>query len=165
MNVLLKYTKPITKGISNMPKIPKSWMQNASSGGMEYVDRILKQGKYEIDVRKAWTEKASTGTECIVLSIDVKDGMSVAKVYDRLWFTDKAAFKIHNFCKMAGFDELKAESCIGVIGIAEVAIEEANGDYPERNIISNYQSKDVPQKPDADNEAKKSNSDDDDLPF
>ena len=172
MNVRLKYTKPIMKGKSKMPKIPKKWMQNASTGGAEYVDRILKAGKYKIDVRKAWVDKASTGNECIVLSIDVLEGTSVSKIYDRLWFTELAAFKIHNFCKMAGFDDiiktggdLKADRCIGVRGIAEIVIEDATGDYPERNVISNYQSQDTPRKPAAGADSNKSISEDDDLPF
>lgn len=155
-----------------MPKIPKKWMENASSRGAEYVDRILKAGKYKIDIRKAWVDKASTGNECIVLSIDVLDGTSVTKIYDRLWFSEAAAFRIHNFCKMAGFDDiiktggdLKAERCVGVTGIAEIAIEAATSDYPERNIISNYQSQDKPIKAAADSDANDAGETDIDIPF
>jgi len=128
-----------------MPKIPKSWMKKAGADGSNYSDDILNAGKYSFLVTKAWEETASTGNECIALSLDVTVGTTTYKIYDRLWFTEAAAFKIHAFCKAAGLAKiiadggvLSCEDCVNVKGMADVAIEDATSQYPERNVVANY---------------------------
>tara|TARA_R110000824_G_scaffold11593_9_gene50829 strand:+ start:243 stop:695 length:453 start_codon:yes stop_codon:yes gene_type:complete len=134
-----------------MPNVPKQWMDNAVSESNQYANELVAAGKYDFIVSKAWEETASTGTECIVLSLDIKLGTTTYKIYDRLWFTEKAAFKIHAFCKAAGLmsiiesgGSLTAQNCVQVRGVADVAVQDANGDYPERNIIANFLPKQQP---------------------
>jgi hypothetical protein len=100
--------------------------------------------------------------------------MSTKRIYDRLWFTEAAAYKIHGFCKAAGLSaiienggDLTAVNCLHVKGVAEVAVQEANGNYPECNIIARYIEK---ERPPANNSTDASIPppaplQDDDMPF
>lgn len=144
-------------------------MKKAGADGSNYSDDILNAGKYSFIVTKAWEETASTGKECIALSLDVVVGTTTYKIYDRLWFTEAAAFKIHAFCMAAGLTNIVAnggvlsfEDCVNVKGMADVAIEDATSQYPERNVIANYLAID---QPGAVTPADGASTDEPDIPF
>ena len=160
-----------------MPNVPKEWMANAVKESSPFKDEIVAAGKYDFKVSTAWEDVAKSGNppkKCIALSIDIVVGMSTKRIYDRLWFTEAAAYKIHGFCKAAGLSsiienggDLTAVNCLHVKGVAEVAVQEANGNYPECNIIARYIEK---ERPPANNSTDASIPppaplQDDDMPF
>tara|TARA_R110002110_G_scaffold100546_2_gene256171 strand:- start:4750 stop:5211 length:462 start_codon:yes stop_codon:yes gene_type:complete len=153
-----------------MPNVPKEWMANAVKESSPFKDEIVAAGKYDFKVSTAWEDVAKSGNppkKCIALSIDIVVGMSTKRIYDRLWFTEAAAFKIHGFCKAAGLMSiinnggvLSATDCLNVKGVAEVAVQDATDKYPESNIIAKYFPKGGPTSI-----TPPSPADDTDLPF
>lgn len=136
---------------------------------------ILPEGEYEFEVENAEHTISKKGNMMwkLTLRVDPLDGPSV-RVFEHIVEnnTDGSIRKFSAFVKSIGMvgkieDSEQMEDAIGEIGRAKVGIQEAEGPYPEKNVIKWF----LPPKEEKKEEAapKKSKKKpviaDDDLPF
>lgn len=101
-------------------------------------------GEYNFEIIGAENKRFSTGSDGIALKVGVHtDTGAVRFVNDNLVFTDKAMFKVSQFCKCVGLvtqyeaGELDAEDCKGRVGKLRISVE-PEGEYPAKNKVAGY---------------------------
>lgn len=110
-------------------------------------ERLLEIAEYDFSIIKAEDKKSkTTGAEMIALTVGVYTGEGDRQqwVNDFLVFTDKAMFKVSQFCKATGLyglykaGNLSARDCHGRVGRCKVGIEPERDGYPAKNKITSY---------------------------
>lgn len=100
---------------------------------------------YDFEVMGAeLTRSKSSGNEMIALKVGVFTETGACRfVNDNLVFTEKAMFKVSQFCKATGLYErykagnLDAEDCKGRTGKLKLGIE-PEGEFPAKNKVASY---------------------------
>jgi hypothetical protein len=102
-------------------------------------------GEYDFEVAKATAQVSkASGSDMIKLELNVFKGDRQYKVWDYLVQTDKALYKIHQFCASVGLlkkyesGELTALDCEGKTGAVKIGIQPAKGDYEAKNVVKGY---------------------------
>jgi hypothetical protein len=107
---------------------------------------LLQPGVYHYRVLDAIEGIAkSSGNPQIILELRISDDERLVSLTDYLTLTDKAMFKIHDFCLSAGLMDkyndgnLTAQDCIDATGLLEIKIEvDPTGQYPNKNKVKAY---------------------------
>lgn len=128
---------------------------------------ILEPGVYGFEVIKAIDKVSKSGNEMIELILKFYGRGQETIVFDYLVSTDKAAWKIKNFCDATGLTEeykiglLTPQDCIGRSGLAELIIQRDDSKaYPDKNSVKQYI-----EKEDALAKPAPIDFDDDSIPF
>jgi hypothetical protein len=107
-------------------------------------ERLLPDGEYGFEILGAENKRFGTGSEGIALKVGVYLPTGACRfVNDNLVFTDKAMFKVSQFCKCVGLYErykagqLDAEDCKGRTGRCKLATE-PEGEFQAKNKVSSY---------------------------
>jgi hypothetical protein len=105
---------------------------------------VLPAGIYRATVMKAEEQLSKIGNSMIKLTLDVLDSSGqTVKLFDYLVGSEKATWKIQQFCVSAGLDtkfeagELAAIDCEGVEVQAQVVAEET-AEFGTQNRIKKY---------------------------
>ena len=106
---------------------------------------LLEPGDYFFVVKSAEASISSKGNEMITIVLDVSDETRNNTVYDYLVGTEKAYWKIRDFCRAVGLAHLlkeggaiTAEDCSGKKGKCKVTIDPGENGYADRNKIEAY---------------------------
>lgn len=140
-------------------------------------ENLWPEAEYDFEVIKADDKKFNTGSLGIALSIRLYDQDGAMRmVNDNLVFTDRAMFKVSQFCKCVGLYEqykagrLDAADCQQRSGRLKLGIE-PEGEYPAKNKVKTYIVPKEMRKPAQAQAAKvtapalQANSEPDDCPF
>ena len=111
--------------------------------------KLREPGTYPFNVATAEDTQSRAGNDMIKVKLEVfdKDGGSFF-IYDYL--LEAMAFKLRHFAKGTGLlaeyeaGELNAGMMVGKSGGVTLEIEDAQGDYPAKNVVRDYQ---VPVEP------------------
>ena len=123
-----------------MIQIREEWLE------MESTERVIfSPGEYRFKVTKAEPQTSRAGNQMIVLQLLVKDDKTTTTVFDHLVGTEKAFWKVKNFCKSVGISsvlvpdgKLDSADCVDRTGTVLLTIEPAEDGYPEKNVVDNY---------------------------
>ena len=106
---------------------------------------LLEPGNYFFEVKSAEASISSKGNEMITVVLDATDGTKRNTVYDYLVGTEKAYWKIRDFCQAVGLGHLLREGgaitaadCSGKKGKCKVTIDPGENGYADRNTIEAY---------------------------
>lgn len=111
----------------------------------ETSQRILPDGEYDFEVLKAEPQTSQAGNEMLKLMVRVFDGNgNKIQLFDYLVASDKAAWKIAQFCKATGMEskldadgELLADDVKGRTGVCRVVVDD-DDQWGTRNQIGGY---------------------------
>lgn len=123
-----------------MIQIREEWLE------MESNDRVIfSPGEYRFKVTKAEPQTSRAGNEMIALQLLVKDDKTTTTVFDYLIGTEKAFWKVKNFCKSVGISsvlvpdgQLDSADCVDRTGTVQLTIEPEADGYPEKNKVDDY---------------------------
>jgi hypothetical protein len=106
-------------------------------------DRLAKDGDYDFQVLEASDKKSKAGNQMIELKLGIFNGDALRwHVYDYL--VPQMEVKLRHFCDCTGLlavyesGALAAEACRGRAGRCRLIIEEAEGSYPDKNVVKDY---------------------------
>ena len=143
--------------------------------------RLLEKGHYAFEVMDAKDMVSKNGNEMVELKLiiyPINPDLHPRVMKD--WLLEKLAFKLKHFCETVGIlyesGSLTASSCIGKSGMCLIGIvSDKNGNYPDKNSIIDYFSREKLKTNIASSsssssnktEIKQSNNDleNDDIPF
>jgi hypothetical protein len=114
----------------------------------------LPKGVYLAEILEKEDKTFSTGTTGVSLKLSVMNNGKSCWVYDNLFNIVSMSWKTLHFCRAIGNEKLydNFDSDLiptGIDVLVSIDIQEANGNYPARNVISDYLEQDnsVKQSP------------------
>ena len=121
-----------------MPVVKKEWNQDEGNSS-----KMLPEGSYNFEVVTAELSTSASGNEMITVRLKVFDGQgSHVSIFDRLVFVDAAGWKIAQFCKAIGREdlvgaELNVTDCLAAAG--ELYLKQEHSEqYGNRNTVNGY---------------------------
>lgn len=106
-------------------------------------ERLRPDGEYPFTVYSAIEKVSKAGNPMIVVELDVFDPMgNQFSVTDYLM--ESMAFKLRHFCYGIGLSAeydngtLEAAAIVGRSGSLKLSFQEANGNFPPKNVVKDY---------------------------
>ena len=106
-------------------------------------ENLAPEGEYYFKVSRAQDEVSKSGNEMIHLGVAIYQGERERWRVDD-YLLEKLAWKLRSFCAATGLlaryesGQLAAADCLGVGGKCVLRIEEADGDFPAKNVVKKY---------------------------
>lgn len=106
---------------------------------------LLEPGEYDFEVKDATDKTSKAGNEMIALELDILTRSGRWKAFD--YILEAFPRKLNHFAKAVGLEakyeqgEITAQDCLRKQGRCEIEIEPAAGNYPAKNIVTDYLAK------------------------